>query len=892
MARYLLPSTTTTTTFSSLRSPRDGRTSPAPILVLRGFASRSKQARPIMAVASEKPTAPSKFPKVAAPMTGPIPADELLGVIQAAAKAGAEVVMEAVNKPRNIQYKGTADLVTDTDKLSESVILEVVTKNFKDHLILGEEGGIIGDSLSEYLWCIDPLDGTTNFAHGYPSFSVSIGVLFRGKPAAATVAMVLIVMGKRFMSVQRTSFFPGVRRLGSAAADMSHVGLGITEAYWEYRLKPWDMAAGVLIVEEAGGVVSRMDGREYTVFDRSVLVSNGAVHEQLLDRIRPATEDLKNKGIDFSLWFKPDKLRIESPLYYPPVAGPRWRICACGNIQQGTSLHDAEVNLYSYGERKKKYDGAYIDKDGEARTFDRKKISRKRTGAMRGRGWKYGSGFVDGVFPVLSPMAQDILELVQKGTDVAKVWESLDSIPATHNLWDDILNVAVQLRLNRQWDPIITVCEWIVYRSSFRPDVICYNLLIDAYGRKRQLDKAEAMYTALLEARCVPTEDTYALLLRAYCNVGSLHRAEGVISEMREHGIPPSATVYNAYLDGLLKARCTEKAVEVYQRMKRDRCRTNTETYTLMINVYGKSKQPMSAMKVFNEMQSIGCKANICTYTALVNAFAREGLCEKAEEVFEEMQQAGHEPDVYAYNALMEAYSRAGFPQGASEIFTLMQHMGCEPDRASYNILVDAYGRAGRHREAEAVFESLKQQGMAPTMKSHMLLLSAHARSGNVARCQEVMAQLHKSGLTPDTFALNAMLNAYGRAGRLDDMERLLAAMEHQGSCDVSTYNVVVNAYGRAGYLERMEAAFAAMKGKRGIAADVVTWTSRMGAYARKKEYRRCLEIFEEMVDAGCYPDAGTAKVLVAACSDERQVEQVTAIVRSMHKEAKTLFTI
>jgi myo-inositol-1(or 4)-monophosphatase len=79
-----------------------------------------------------------------------------------------------------------------------------------------------------------------------------------------------------------------------------------------------------------------------------------------------------------------------------------------------------------------------------------------------------------------------------------------------------------------------------VYRSSFRPDVICYNLLIDAYGRKRQLDKAEAMYTALLEARCVPTEDTYALLLRAYCNVGSLHRAEGVISEMREHGIPPS----------------------------------------------------------------------------------------------------------------------------------------------------------------------------------------------------------------------------------------------------------------------------------------------------------------------------------------------------------------
>lgn len=76
---------------------------------------------------------------------------------------------------------------------------------------------------------------------------------------------------------------------------------------------------------------------------------------------------------------------------------------------------------------------------------------------MKGRGWKYGSGFVDGVFPVLSPMAQDILELVQKGTDVAKVCQSLDNIPHAHDLWDDIVNVAVQLRLNRQWEPIITV---------------------------------------------------------------------------------------------------------------------------------------------------------------------------------------------------------------------------------------------------------------------------------------------------------------------------------------------------------------------------------------------------------------------------------------------------
>uniref|UniRef100_A0A2P2JZM2 Inositol monophosphatase family protein n=1 Tax=Rhizophora mucronata TaxID=61149 RepID=A0A2P2JZM2_RHIMU len=125
--------------------------------------------------------------RAGAPSTGPIPSTQLIQVVESAASTGAQVVMDAVNKPRNIAYKGITDLVTDTDKASEAAMLEVVRKNFGDHLILGEEGGVIGDTLSDYLWCIDPLDGTTNFAHGYPSFAVSVGVLFQGKPAAAAV---------------------------------------------------------------------------------------------------------------------------------------------------------------------------------------------------------------------------------------------------------------------------------------------------------------------------------------------------------------------------------------------------------------------------------------------------------------------------------------------------------------------------------------------------------------------------------------------------------------------------------------------------------------------------------------------------------------------------------
>nr|XP_015891234.2 phosphatase IMPL1, chloroplastic isoform X4 [Ziziphus jujuba var. spinosa] len=302
--------------------------------------SNTKEARTLCtrAVLSEIPNQ-KQYPKMGAQSTGPIAPSRLIQVAETAASTGAQVVMDAVNKPQSITYKGLTDLVTDTDKMSEAAILEVVRNNFGDHLVLGEEGGIIRETSSDYLWCIDPLDGTTNFAHCYPSFAVSVGVLFRGKPAAASVVefvggpmcwntrtfsatagggafcngqkvhvsqthqveQSLLVTGfgyehddawatnmelfKEFTDISRVLideiyFFllsHGVRRLGAAAVDMCHVALGIVEAYWEYRLKPWDMAAGVL----------------------------------LLERIAPATEKLKNKEVDFSLWYKPENYHTD-----------------------------------------------------------------------------------------------------------------------------------------------------------------------------------------------------------------------------------------------------------------------------------------------------------------------------------------------------------------------------------------------------------------------------------------------------------------------------------------------------------------------------------------------------------------------------------------------------
>ena len=293
--------------------------------------------------------------------TAKVPTIQLLDVAKHAADAGAAIVSANLDKPRNISYKGATDLVTDTDQASEDAILNVIRQSFPDHAILGEEGGVSGDVTSDYLWCVDPLDGTTNFAHGYPSFSVCVaalrhstpvaavviefaggpgawvtktyaakrngGATLNGKPISVTrnsdITKSLLITGFGYehdecwsanleLFKHYTDISQGVRRLGSAAIDMCHVATGMAEAYWEFRLKPWDMAAGVLIVEEAGGTVTTMDGRAFSVFDRSVVVSNGAVHEELLKTMEPKVEKLLKQGIDLSPWFVPKGMMVHS----------------------------------------------------------------------------------------------------------------------------------------------------------------------------------------------------------------------------------------------------------------------------------------------------------------------------------------------------------------------------------------------------------------------------------------------------------------------------------------------------------------------------------------------------------------------------------------------------
>lgn len=248
-----------------------------------------------------------------------------LEIATEAALAAGAVLQGYFGKLNAIVEKGRpGDLVTEADKASEAAILNVLPRHLPSHAILAEESGKLGNTASEYLWVIDPLDGTTNYAHEYPFFAVSIGLLIAGVPQVgvifdpfhnelfraarglgatrnrrpiqvsqtAELSKSLLVTGFAYDRRETTDnnyaefchlthLTQGVRRSGSAALDLADVACGRVDGYWERGIAPWDIAAGVVLLEEAGGKVSAYDGSPLSIESGRILATNGHIHAAL-----------------------------------------------------------------------------------------------------------------------------------------------------------------------------------------------------------------------------------------------------------------------------------------------------------------------------------------------------------------------------------------------------------------------------------------------------------------------------------------------------------------------------------------------------------------------------------------------------------------------------------
>jgi myo-inositol-1(or 4)-monophosphatase len=247
-----------------------------------------------------------------------------LTVAQEAAHRAGTLIRENWLQPKIIETKtDIVDLVTHVDKAADSLITTLLRTHFPTHRIVAEESAVSGQE-SAYCWYVDPLDGTTNFAHGFPHFAVSIalthaarvivgvvhdplrgetfcatkgnGATLNGAPIrvsqAPTLENSLVLTGFPYDRRTRSEYYlrfyqafmvraQGVRRCGSAALDLCYVACGRADAFWEWRLHPWDTAAGSLIVEEAGGKMSDFSNNLFDIHGEQTLASNGLVHEEM-----------------------------------------------------------------------------------------------------------------------------------------------------------------------------------------------------------------------------------------------------------------------------------------------------------------------------------------------------------------------------------------------------------------------------------------------------------------------------------------------------------------------------------------------------------------------------------------------------------------------------------
>ena len=254
-----------------------------------------------------------------------------------AAQAAGEIIRANWQQPKNIGYKGAIDLVTSVDRECERRIVGILQENFPGHSILAEEETNIEAPQSQYRWIIDPLDGTTNFAHGYPQFCVSIalehnseiivglvydplrrecfravrgqGATLNGQPIQTSpvheLDKALLATGFPYDHREHADFYlsyfsafmtrcQGIRRSGAAALDLCYVACGRLDGFWELKLKPWDIAAGALIVGEAGGKLSDFSGTPLLISGDETLAGNAQLHDEMVQ----VTSEVKRSHVD------------------------------------------------------------------------------------------------------------------------------------------------------------------------------------------------------------------------------------------------------------------------------------------------------------------------------------------------------------------------------------------------------------------------------------------------------------------------------------------------------------------------------------------------------------------------------------------------------------------
>ncbi|KAL9458130.1 hypothetical protein AB3S75_007061 [Citrus x aurantiifolia] len=402
---------------------------------------------------------------------------------------------------------------------------------------------------------------------------------------------------------------------------------------------------------------------------------------------------------------------------------------------------------------------------------------------------------------------------------------------------DLVLGTLVRLKQLKKWNVVSEVLEWLRIQSWWDFNEMDFLMLITAYGKQGDFNKAEKVLSFMNKKGYAPSVVSHTALMEAYGRGGQYNNAEAIFRRMQSSGPRPSALTYQIILKLFVEANKFKEAEEVF------------------MTLLDEEKSPLKPdQKMFHMM---------------IYMYKKAGGYEKARKLFALMAERGVQQSTVTYNSLMSFETNY---KEVSKIYDQMQRAGLQPDVVSYALLINAYGKARREEEALAVFEEMLDAGVRPTHKAYNILLDAFAISGMVDQARTVFKCMRRDRCSPDICSYTTMLSAYVNASDMEGAEKFFRRLKQDGFVpNVITYGTLIKGYAKVNNLEKMMEIYDKMR-VNGIKPNQTIFTTIMDADGKNKDFDSAVVWYKEMESCGFPPDQKAKNILLslAKTADER----------------------
>ncbi|KAK6238484.1 hypothetical protein QUC31_003953 [Theobroma cacao] len=449
---------------------------------------------------------------------------------------------------------------------------------------------------------------------------------------------------------------------------------------------------------------------------------------------------------------------------------------------------------------------------------------------------------------------------------------------------DLVLGTLVRFKQMKKWQYVSEILEWLRAQSWWDFSEMDFIMLITAYGKQGDFNKAERIMSFMNKKGYAPSVVSHTALMEAYGRGGRYNNAEAIFRRMQSSGPEPSALTYQIILKILVEGKKFKEAEEVFETVldkEKSPLKPDQKMFHMMIYMYKKAGSYEKARKLFALMAERGVKQSTVTYNSLMTF---ETNYKEVSKIYDQI--VGNwcsGGSIYLREGKSDTYVIlwvfAGFPNSE------MQRAGLRPDVVSYALLINAYGKARREEEALAVFEEMLDAGIRPTHKSYNILLDAFAISGMVEQARTVFKSMRRDGYTPDICSYTTMLLAYVNASNLEGAENFFKRLKQDGlQPNVVTYGTLMKGYAKVNNLEKMMETYEEMQ-LNGIKANQTIFTTLMDAYGKNRDFGSAVIWYKEMESSGVPPDRKAKNILLSLAKTADEQKEANQLVGCM--EAK-----